>query len=147
MANPPKKDPIPEIYYKLGEILKRLKIVEERVHSLAERVENINKELLEFKKNTTKHKTEINKNIEKINKEINNLNEKIRYFEREIPRLAKKSELETLNKVFSLWDPMKFVSLKEFDYLIEDKLEKFKKELLKEIKEENKQFHGTKTEK
>jgi DNA repair exonuclease SbcCD ATPase subunit len=106
------------------------------IRDRAERVENINNELLEFKKATTKFKTEINNEMAKINKEITAINEKIRYFEKEMPRLAKKSELEVFNKVFSLWDPMKFVSLKEFNYLLEDKLEEFKKELIKDLKGE-----------
>lgn len=133
MTNAPRKDILPEIYYKLGELLKRLKVVEERLHSLADRVENINNELLDFKKSTVKFRTDINKDLEKINKEIVSINEKIRYFEKELPRLAKKSELEVLNKVFSLWDPMKFVSLKEFNYLVEDKLEEFEKKILEKI--------------
>jgi len=137
VANQPKKDPIPELYYKIGEILKRLKIVEERIHSTAEKLQNLNDEIVELKKSLTKFKAQTNEEFEKIKKEIAEINSKIRVFERDLPRLARKNELEVLKKVFSLWDPLNFVSEKELEFILEDKFEEFKMKLLKELKKQN----------
>ncbi|MEO2154959.1 MAG: hypothetical protein ABGW69_04085 [Nanoarchaeota archaeon] len=134
--NVPKKDPIPEIYYKIGEIIKRLKVLEERVHSFAEKLQSLNNEVIEIKKQLTKYKANTNEEIEKLKKEIGEINSKIRVFERELPRLVRKNEIEVLKKVFSLWDPMNFVTEKEFEFILEDKINELKNKLIKELREQ-----------
>ena len=42
-----------------------------------------------------------------------------------------------MKKVFSLWDPLNFVSEKELEFILEDKFEEFKMKLLKELKKQN----------
>jgi len=133
-----KKDVLAELNYKVSEILKRLKILEERSHSLAEKLESLNNDLVTLKKNFSKFKADNNSKFNKIEREIDELKTKINHFDRELPKLVKKSEVETLKKVFSLWDPMNFVSEKELDFILQDKLEDLYYKLIKNIK--NKEF-------
>lgn len=104
------------------DIDRRMRILEERFLNLRQKTQVIEQNIIHHdKKLYTEIKT-TNTEIFELKREIDAIKNKFLLLSKEVSTLAKKEDVDVLNKYISMWDPMKFVTRKEVSDIIDEKM-------------------------
>ena len=100
------------------------------VKALESKLNGLRREFELLKNNTTKHNSEVKQEIKTLNQdlvELKHSQEKVKENQeliiKEIKRTAGKEEVEVLKKYIEFWNPMHFVTQKDVERLIDQRLE------------------------
>lgn len=100
----------------------RTRVLEGKYNLLRDRVLVINQNMIEEYKKILAEVKEINTDIKNVQEEIFKLKETIKHLIKELSLFAKKEDVHALEKYINIWDPMKFVTEKDVDRIIEERL-------------------------
>jgi len=108
----------------VNELIGRIRINENKLTNLRERLLVTDTNMIsEYKKMMQEIKT-LNLEIRELKKEIFNIKETFRDIIKETQNFAKKTDLKVLEKYINLWNPLNFVTSKEVEKIIKEKLKK-----------------------
>ena len=96
-------------YEPFSEVLLRTRNLEERQSVLKDRFFLIGKNFLETKEETNEKITEIKKDIEIMKQDIERIKSLLESISNEMPKFAKKQDLEILSKQAKMFQPLEFV--------------------------------------
>lgn len=109
----------PDINQVFSDVINRIRTLEGKYNLLGERLLIVNQNMIEdFKESATEFKL-INSELKELKGDMSKLKEAIKDFTKELNFLATKQEFKVLEKYINLWNPMKFVTQKEFEETIE----------------------------
>ncbi|MBD3354874.1 hypothetical protein GF361_02725 [Candidatus Woesearchaeota archaeon] len=107
----------------LGEISRRLRILESRNTELNRKIELIEKNMLgERKRFNTELKT-VDSDVLELKKEVNDMKEKTEMMAGEFKNLAAKEDIEAVRKYVELWEPINFVTREEVEEIVKEMVE------------------------
>lgn len=109
----------------------RTRVLEGKYNLLRDKVIVINQNMMDEYKKLLVDVKAINSDIKEIQEELFKIKETIKHLIKELGLFAKKEDVRSLEKYINIWDPMKFVTEKEVNKLVDEKL-KEKKEGIKE---------------
>ena len=118
-----------EIGSLLAEFGTRLNELEEKQRLLRDRALLIGENLVTIKEDSEKEKWELKKQINQINLEIKNLKQLVNRIVNEFSNLARKSELEILERQAKMFQPLELARIKDIESIIEKKLKNMKIDL------------------
>lgn len=99
----------------------KLRDIEGKNRILKDRVSLIGQNLIEIKENTSVKILDIKKDIEIMKREIEKISLFLENLSSEISKFAKKEDLEILTKQARMFQPMEFVTKKEFEDFVNQK--------------------------
>ena len=106
----------------LESTINRLRVLEERYTNLQTEVRVTEENMIKRnKKLSTDIKTLIS-DITEIRKEIHEIKDKVLMIVKELQMGAKRADVDVLKKYIDMWEPMNFVTHKEVEDLIDEKL-------------------------
>jgi len=100
----------------------RLKILESNNNSLKERLLIVNKNMIDEYKKILEELKLLSNAITEIKSEQSNTQDIIKSIIKELDGYAKKDSVKVLEKYINLWSPLNFITKKEAEKLIEEKL-------------------------
>lgn len=115
-----------EIGSLLAEFGTRLNELEEKQRLLRDRALLIGENLIAIKEDSEKENWELKKQINQINLEIKNLKQLVNRIVNEFSNLARKSELEILERQARMFQPLELARIKDIESIIEKKLKNMK---------------------
>ena len=118
-----------EIGSLLAEFGTRLNELEEKQRLLRDRALLIGENLVAIKEDSEKEKWELKKQINQINLEIKNLKQLVNRIVNEFSNLARRSELEILERQAKMFQPLELARIKDIESIIEKKLKNMKIDL------------------
>ncbi|MFH0936375.1 MAG: hypothetical protein V1815_01695 [Candidatus Woesearchaeota archaeon] len=119
-----------DLTYVLSDLNTRTRTLEGKYNILGERLLIVNQNMIEeYKKMINELRTQ-ESDILELKKEIENLKDILRQILKEIDSFAKKENIKVLEKYINLWSPLKFVTEKEVEDIINRKLEQKKGDIV-----------------
>ena len=116
---PPEEQPISE---ELEGTISRLRVLEERYGNLQTELRVTEENMIgRNKKLTTEIKT-LTSDINELRKEISEIKDRVVMIVKEFQVFAKKEDVKVLQKYIEMWEPLNFVTHKEVEEIIEEKL-------------------------
>ncbi len=112
----------------LSNLTRRVRMLEERYTKINDRIDVDEHAELDFKKKVNIEVRTINSELDEIKRDLSEIKEKMTMIVKELKTTARKSEVSVIKKYLDMWQPLDFVTRKEFD------------EKLKELKEGNQKF-------
>ena len=106
------------------DLSRRLRTLEERYTNLQTKTQITEQNMLSRNKRISVEIKTINLDMNEIKKELLEVKDRILLLLKEIQSLAKKEELQVLNKYINLWEPINFVTRTEVAQIIEEILKK-----------------------
>jgi hypothetical protein len=103
------------------EIGTRLNEVEQKQKLLKDRVLLIGENLISSREDSIKFESDIKNQIKGLNLEIQGIKRILNRIINEIPNLARKSEVEILEKQFKMFQPLEFARIKDVEEMIKKK--------------------------
>lgn len=113
--------PIPE---ELEGTISRLRVLEERYTNLQTELRVTEENMINRNKKLTTEIKTLTLDINELRKEVNEIKDKILMIIKELQNCAKKEDVKVLQKYIEMWEPMNFVTHKEVDDIINEKLQK-----------------------
>ena len=113
---------ITDVLTQISSVSRRLVTLEERHTNLDRKIQVTDKNMLSENKRTHEEIRLINSDILEIKKGLNELTEKVDLIINEIKTLASKEEFEVLKKYVEYWEPLNFVTRKEVEKLVNEKI-------------------------
>jgi len=110
----------PEVIDKLSSLSTRITIIEENLNRLTERIDLIEQRIITRDKQLN---IEMKTNLEEINEikeTISTINDNMSLIISDIKGTARKDETETIKKYLEMWEPMQFLTRKEFKEKIDE---------------------------
>ena len=102
----------------------RLRVLENKYNTVNEHLLIINQNMIEEYKKLIAELKANNLEMKEIKQDILNTKETIRKMFKEMEIFARKDELKVLEKYINLWNPLKFITEKELDDILDKKLKK-----------------------
>ncbi len=119
-----------DLTYVLSDLNTRTRTLEGKYNILGERLLVVNQNMIEeYKKMINELRTQESDVLE-LKKEIENLKDILKQILKEIDSFAKKENIKVLEKYINLWSPLKFVTEKEVEDIINRKLEQKKGDIV-----------------
>lgn len=118
------QDPINAL---LSEFSARLNEIEEKQRLIKDRILLIGENLISTKEDYSKQEFEIKRQLKQMNFEISSLKQILNRLINEIPNLAKKSEVEILERQLKIFQPMELARIKDVREIVIEELNKQKK--------------------
>ena len=115
----------------INSMSRRLKLLEEGITNLRRFFQVTEENIITKNKHYSAELKTVNSDIIEVRKEIQDIKDKLMLVIRELQSVARKEEVKVLEKYINLWNPVKFVSQNEVEYIINeilDRREKAKKE-------------------
>src|SRR3989338_5836733 len=117
----PQQDPIGAL---LSEFSTRLNEIEEKQRLIKDRILLVGENLISTKEDYSKQEFEIKKQLKQINSDISSLKQVMYRVVNELPNLAKKSELEILERQAKIFQPLEFARIKDIRDIVREELSK-----------------------
>ena len=108
----------------LGEFGTRLNEVEEKQRLIKDRVLLIGENLISVKEENEKENLEFKKQISQIDLEIKNIKQILRRIVNEFSTLARKAELEILQRQMKMFEPLEFAKISDIKQVVSEELNK-----------------------
>lgn len=105
----------------------RLNEIEEKQRLIKDRILLVGENLISTKENYSKQEFEIKKQLKQINSDISSLKQLMYRIVNELPNLAKKSELEILERQVKIFQPLEFARMKDVKDIVREEINKQKK--------------------
>lgn len=122
LVKKPAVEPTDSNSNEIPNIIRRLRMIDETNSNLRKRIQVTDQNMiLNTKKLVTETKA-ISSDIIEIKAEIEKINEKIIQIAKELRESAKSEEVKIIKKYLDYWQPVKFVTQGEIDYIIEEAL-------------------------
>jgi archaellum component FlaC len=107
----------------------RVRVLEERYNLLREKLLVVNQNMIgEYKKTISEIKA-INTDLKEIREDVNQLKDTFKDIIKEMENFARKDNLKVLEKYINMWNPLNFVTEKDVERLIDNRLGKQKKQV------------------
>jgi len=116
---PPQEAPVSE---ELESTINRLRILEERYTNIQVELRVTEENMIKRNKKLTTDIKTLTLDINEIRKEIDEIKNKVLMIIKEIQGYARKEEMGVLQKYIEMWEPMNFVTHKEVEEIINEKL-------------------------
>jgi len=100
---------------------RRLRTLEERYTNLRKKLQLTDQNLLDSERSFGKELKEVNDSSMEMKRTVNDFSDKIIMFESELSNVAQKKDLMVVEKYFSMWNPMNFVTRKELREYLKNK--------------------------
>lgn len=110
----------------LNELNIKIRDLEERQKMLKDRVLLIGKNLVEVKESIEESLAELKKNVELFRQEIFKLKDSMSLLSEETESLARKSELEILQRQIKMFEPLNYARIEDIEGIMEEMLKKKK---------------------
>lgn len=115
------QDPISAL---LSEFSTRLNEIEEKQRLIKDRILLIGENLISTKEDYSKQEFEIKRQLKQISSDISSLKQLIYRVVNELPNLAKKSELEILERQVKIFQPLEFARIKDVKDIVKEEIKK-----------------------
>ncbi|MBU0629106.1 MAG: hypothetical protein KKC75_08000 [Nanoarchaeota archaeon] len=106
----------------LESTINRLRVLEERYTNLQTEVRITEENMIKRNKKLSTDIKTLTSDITEIRNEVNEVKDKILMIIKELQMGAKRADVEVLRKYIDMWEPMNFVTHKEVEDLIDEKL-------------------------
>ncbi|MDD5191831.1 MAG: hypothetical protein PHH54_04115 [Candidatus Nanoarchaeia archaeon] len=120
----PQQDPISSLF---SEFSTRLNEIEEKQRLIKDRILLVGENLISTKEDYAKHEFEIKRQLKQISSEISYLKQLMSRVVNEMPNLAKKSELEILERQAQIFQPLELARIKDVKDIVKEEINKQKK--------------------
>lgn len=107
----------------LGVIMRKMHITDERTVNLRRKVQVIEHNMLEHHKRLLGEIKFISKELSDLKREFDELKGGLRILSKEFERAAKKEDIQVLERYINMWEPVHFVTRRDVERMIEEKLE------------------------
>ncbi len=111
--------PIPQ---ELESTINRLRVLEERYTNLQTELRVTEENMIRRGKKVTTDIKTLTLDINELRKEINDIKDKVLMIIKELQSCAKREDVKVLQKYIEMWEPMNFVTHKEVEEIIDEKL-------------------------
>jgi len=111
----------------LAEFGTRLNEIEEKQRLIKDRILLIGENLISTKEDSLKQDSEIKKQLKQISSEISVLKQLLARIINELPNLARKSELEILERQMKMFQPLEFARIQDIKSIVKDEIQKQRK--------------------
>lgn len=98
----------------------KIRDIEEKQKINKERILLIGKNLIEIREKTNQEILEVKKELEKIKEDIKRMKNFLEIVSNELPKFAKKEELEILSKQAKMFQPLEFIRKNELNKIIKE---------------------------
>ena len=102
--------------------ISRLRVLEERYTNVQVELRVTEESMIRRNKKLTTDIKALTMDITELRKEINEIKDKVLLIIKEIRNSAKREEIKVLQRYIEMWEPMNFVTRKEVEEIIEEKL-------------------------
>ncbi len=119
----PPQEPAP-ISEELESTISRLRVLEERYTNIQTELRVTEENMINRNKKLTTETKTLTLDINELRKEINEIKDRVLTIIKELQSCAKKEEIKVLQKYIEMWEPMNFVTHKEVEDIINEKLAK-----------------------
>jgi len=106
----------------LESTINRLRVLEERYTNLQAEIRVTEENMVRRNKKEATEIKALTLDINELRKEIIDIKEKVLMIIKEVQRCAKREDVKVLEKYIGMWEPMNFVTHKEVDEIIDEKL-------------------------
>lgn len=106
----------------MNNLSRRLKMIEERTSNMRNTMQLTDANLLEFNKETNRNMKMIHAELLELKRDFNDLKEKTKLIVKELKDTAKNDDVKLLERYINLWEPVNFVTKKDVERIVEDKL-------------------------
>lgn len=107
----------------INSLSRRLRLLEEGSANIRNMLQITEENLISKNKTTNVEIKALTSDINEIRKELHEIKEKILIIIRELQSAARKEDVKLLEKYISLWNPVKFVTRGELDYVVREAVE------------------------
>jgi predicted nucleic acid-binding protein len=111
-----------ELSKKINSLASNLKMIEERFSTLKNKSQVSEKEIIEIEKDFESDMRIITDDVVEVKRQVRDISDKLRLMSQEIKNLAGKDDLKIIERYVDMWQPMDFVTRKELERMIEEKL-------------------------
>src|SRR3989344_5090762 len=115
------QDPVSAMF---SEFSTRLNEIEEKQRLIKDRILLVGENLISTKEDYSKQEFEIKKQLKQISSDISSLKQLMYRVVNELPNLAKKSELEILERQVKIFQPLEFARIKDVKDIIREEIKK-----------------------
>ncbi len=115
------QDPVSAL---LSEFSTRLNEIEEKQRLIKDRILLVGENLISTKEDYSKQEFEVKRQLKQISSEISYLKQLMSRVVNEMPNLAKKSELEILERQVKIFQPLEFARIKDVKDIVKEELSK-----------------------
>lgn len=112
----------------MNNLSRRLKMIEERTSNMRNTMQLTDANLLEFNKETNRNMKMIHAELLELKRDFNDLKEKTKLIVKELKDTAKNDDVKLLERYINLWEPVNFVTKKDVERIVEDKLSELSQE-------------------
>lgn len=106
----------------LESTINRLRVLEERYTNMQTELRVTEENMISRNKKITTEVKSISMEINELKKEVNEIKDNILLMIREMQGFSKKEDTKVLQKYIEMWEPMNFVTHKEVEDIISEKL-------------------------
>lgn len=114
---------VTDLSNQINNLSRRLKMIEERYTNIRNKTQVTDQNMLEFNKEMNKTMKTSNSELLELRKDFNDLREKVKLIVKELKDTAKSDDVKLLERYINLWEPVNFVTKKDVERIIEDKLD------------------------
>jgi hypothetical protein len=114
---------INQVLAQVGEVARRLRILESRYTDLSRKTQVNEKNMLNERKRITNELKTDDSDILELKREMNEIKTKMDMIVGEIKNFAAKEDIEAVRKYVELWEPVNFVTRDEVDKIVKDAIE------------------------
>ena len=107
----------------INSLSRRLRLLEEGSANIRNMLQITEENLISKNKTNGIEIKALTSDINEIRKEMHELKEKVLMIIRELQSAARKEDVKMLEKYISLWNPVKFVTRGELDYVVKEAVE------------------------
>jgi hypothetical protein len=108
--------------YQLGDLARRLRMVEESVSNTRKKVEINEENTLEDQKKKANELKSVFSELDAMKKEIRQFKDEMLKMVKEFQTLAKKEDVAVLEKYIKLWEPIKYPTVEQVERMIDEKV-------------------------
>lgn len=114
---------ITDLSNQINNLSRRLKMLEERYTNMRNNMQLTDQNVLDFNKEVNRTMKVVHSDLLDFKREFEDLKEKVKLIVRELKDTAKSEDVELLEKYINIWEPMNFITRKEVDKIIDEKIE------------------------
>lgn len=112
-----------EVTKSISDLASSIRILEDRYLNLRKKSQITDQHLIELQKEYFKEKKHLNQELIETKIKLQNITEELKIMQGELKDVVKQKDLKVLNTYLDFWEPIQFVTRKEVEQLIKNKLE------------------------
>lgn len=116
-----KADPYLVIRRSVNDVERRLRVLEERYANLRKKTQITDQNMLDYESHLSKELKMLTGTVNGLKFQVQEIAEKLALFNTEFEQVAKKRDLQVLEKYLDLWQPMNFVTRSELKDAVQKK--------------------------